>query len=58
MLVLSRTLGESIRIGDDVTITVVGVSRGYVRLGIDAPRDVKIVRSEIIDQEEPKDDAA
>lgn len=49
MLVLTRKLNESIRIGDDILITVVGVDRGKIRLGIAAPQDVKIMRSELPD---------
>jgi carbon storage regulator len=47
MLVLSRKLGETIRIGDDVEVTVVQVNRGKVRLAIQAPKDVVILRSEL-----------
>ncbi len=47
MLVLSRKPGERILIGDDVTITVVRIGPNNVRLGIDAPRDMNIVREEL-----------
>ncbi len=47
MLVLSRKTNERIRIGDDVVITVVRVSPNSVRIGIEAPREMSIVRSEI-----------
>jgi carbon storage regulator len=47
MLVLARKLGESIRIGDDVRITVIQIRSGRVRLGIEAPGHVRIHRSEI-----------
>lgn len=47
MLVLTRKLGEGIVIGDDVTITVVEMKGGNVRIGIDAPRSKKIYRQEI-----------
>lgn len=47
MLVLTRRRGETIMIGDDVTITVVGVDRNQVRLGIHAPDKVSIHREEI-----------
>ena len=49
MLVLSRKLMEKIYIGDDIVITVVRLERDKVRLGIEAPRDVNIVRAEISD---------
>ena len=48
MLVLSRKLGEKIRIGDNICITVVDIDRGKIRLGIEAPRDVPIYRDELL----------
>ena len=48
MLVLARRLDESIQIGDNIKITVVELQNGKVRLGIDAPPDVQIVRSELL----------
>jgi len=47
MLVLSRREGESIYVGDDITITVVAIYSDKVRIGITAPLDVPIVRSEL-----------
>ncbi len=47
MLILSRKLKESIRIGDDIVIHVLSVSAGRVKLGIEAPTDVGIVREEL-----------
>jgi carbon storage regulator len=47
MLVLNRKEGESVRIGDDITITVVGVEGGQVKLGIEAPKHVGIHRQEV-----------
>ena len=47
-LVLSRKPGESILIGDDIKITVTGIQEGRARVWIDAPRDVKIVREELL----------
>jgi carbon storage regulator len=47
MLVLTRKLGENIRIGDTVKITVLEVRSGQVKLGIEAPADVKVHREEI-----------
>lgn len=49
MLVLSRKLNEVIHIGPDITIEVVDISGGNVRLGITAPKDVKILRAELLD---------
>jgi carbon storage regulator len=47
MLVLSRRPGESLTIGDDVVVTVVGVSGNQIRLGITAPREVRVLREEV-----------
>lgn len=47
MLVLSRLKNESITIGDNITITVVDVERGKVRLGIDAPKEIPVHRQEV-----------
>lgn len=48
MLVLSRKIGSSIRIGNDITLTVVKIDRNQVRLGIDAPLHVQILRQELV----------
>ena len=50
MLVLSRKPGERILIGEDVTITIVRIGPNNVRLGIEAPREMNIVREELCDQ--------
>ena len=47
MLVLSRNLGEKIFIGDNICVTVVGIDRGKIRLGIEAPQEVRVDRQEI-----------
>lgn len=47
MLILTRRMNESIIIGDDVKITVLGVKGNQVRLGIDAPKEVSVHREEI-----------
>jgi len=52
MLVLSRKAGERILIGDDIAVTVVRVAQGIVRIGVEAPQDLPIVREEIKDQVE------
>lgn len=53
MLVLSRKLGEKIFIGDDISIQVVDIQAGKIRLGIEAPREVKIIREELRDDNTP-----
>ncbi len=50
MLVLTRRISESIRIGDDVVITVVQIAPGKVRIGIEAPAGCMILREELIDR--------
>jgi carbon storage regulator len=50
MLVLTRKIGEGIVIGDDISITIVEMKGGNVRIGIDAPKDKKIYRQEIFDR--------
>ena len=50
MLVLGRKVGERILVGDDIVLTVVSAGRDGVRIGIEAPQDVRIHRAEIVDQ--------
>ena len=47
MLILTRRVGETLMIGDDVTITVLGVKGNQVRIGVNAPKDVAVHREEI-----------
>jgi len=54
MLVLTRRVNERIVIGDDVTVTVLEVRGDQVRLGIEAPRDVKVLREEVLQRDEPE----
>ncbi|ABI56828.1 carbon storage regulator CsrA [Alkalilimnicola ehrlichii MLHE-1] len=50
MLILTRRVGETLMIGDDVSVTVLGVKGNQVRIGVNAPRDVSVHREEIYDR--------
>lgn len=50
MLTLTRRIGESLTIGDDVTVTVLGIMGNQVRLGTEAPRSVEVHRQEIYER--------
>jgi len=47
MLILTRRVGETLMVGDEVTVTVLGVKGNQVRIGVNAPRDVAVHREEI-----------
>lgn len=60
MLILTRRVGETLMVGDDVTVTVLGVKGNQVRIGVDAPKDVAVHREEIYqriqqEKEEPEE---
>jgi carbon storage regulator len=50
MLILTRRAGETLRIGSDITVTVLGVKGSQIRIGIDAPRSVSVHRGELYER--------
>ena len=50
MLILTRRVGETLMIGNDISITVLGVKGGQVRIGVDAPTEVAVHREEIFER--------
>ncbi|MDR3247404.1 MAG: carbon storage regulator CsrA [Treponema sp.] len=58
MLILSRKVNEKIMIGDDISISIIEVRGDQVRLGVDAPRTVKVFRQEVFDAIKAENKAA
>ncbi len=58
MLILTRRVGESLMVGDDITVTVLGVKGNQVRIGVNAPRDVAVHREEIYNRIQSDDKPA
>jgi len=50
MLVISRKINEKIKIGNDIEITIVSIDKNQVKIGIEAPKNVTILRAELIEQ--------
>tara|TARA_B100001250_G_C19511520_1_gene661912 strand:+ start:508 stop:732 length:225 start_codon:yes stop_codon:yes gene_type:complete len=50
MLILTRRVGESLRIGDEISVTVLGIKGSQVRIGVNAPKSISVHREEVYDR--------
>jgi carbon storage regulator len=55
MLILTRRLTEEIRVGDDITIAILGISGSSVRIGVEAPRHIAVDRAEVYERKRQQD---
>ena len=58
MLILSRKVDQKIKIGDDITLTIIEVREGQVKIGVEAPKHVKVFRQEIFEAIQDENKAA
>ncbi|MBQ2313658.1 MAG: carbon storage regulator CsrA [Treponema sp.] len=58
MLILSRKVDEKIKIGNDITLTIIEVRGEYVKVGVEAPKNVKVFRQEVLDAIQSENKAA
>ena len=58
MLILQRKVGESIQIGEDILVSISSVEKGRVRVAIDAPSDIPIMRTELLEAKKANQEAA
>lgn len=53
MLVLTRRIGEALLLGKEIRLVILGVNRGQVKIGVEAPKEVVVLREEVLDKNKP-----